>query len=154
MNRINNKKAFTLTELLVVTILISSLVAVGLPKYHKILETEKTSEVDAIMHAVRIRQELRCSIGKPYVSLAKLGDLIPNTNTKHFVYYDGTDGKGLIAASKGMYTYYLKMLSYRDGRVCCEGEDCGKLNKSYPSCSSLRLHLVQAPECNPTPVAL
>ncbi|MDO5764810.1 MAG: hypothetical protein Q4P84_03790, partial [Elusimicrobiales bacterium] len=29
----------------------------------------------------------------------------------------------------------LQMPSYADGRICCDGADCEKLNKNYPSCT-------------------
>ncbi len=46
------KKAFTLTELLVVVIVIGVLSAVVLPKFSKVIETRKTTEAEELMAAV------------------------------------------------------------------------------------------------------
>ena len=61
-------------------------------------------------------------------------------NSANYTY--SLTNQGITAASsKG---YQLKMLSYKDGQICCEGEYCGSLNKSYPSCSALS---VASDEC-------
>lgn len=133
------KKAFTLTELLVVVIVIGVLSAVVLPKFSKVIETRKTTEAEEIMAAVRTEQEKRCALDKDYIAdLSKLSDIIPSTNTKNFVYSTNEAGTGIEAQSKGKYGYTLKMPSYKDGRLCCENEEeCLKLNKDYPLCSDL-----------------
>ena len=45
MKNNRKKKAFTLTELLVVVIVIGVLSAVVLPKFSKVIETRKTTEI-------------------------------------------------------------------------------------------------------------
>ena len=60
------KKAFTLTELLVVVIVIGVLSAVVLPKFSKVVETRKTTEAEELMSAVRTEQEKRCALDKSY----------------------------------------------------------------------------------------
>ena len=60
----NKKKAFTLTELLVVVIVIGILSAVVLPKFNKVVETRKTTEAEEVMAAIRTEQEKRCSLNK------------------------------------------------------------------------------------------
>lgn len=131
------KKAFTLTELLVVVIVIGVLAAVVLPKFSKVVETRKTTEAEALMAAVRTEQEKRCALDKRYVSeLSAVKDILPESNTKNFTY--SLTSTGMEAASKGKYGYTLKMPSYADGRLCCESEaECAKLNKDYPLCSAL-----------------
>lgn len=131
------KKAFTLTELLVVVIVIGVLAAVVLPKFSKVVETRKTTEAEALMAAVRTEQEKRCALDKRYVSeLSAVKDILPDSNTKNFTY--SLTSTGMEAASKGKYGYTLKMPSYADGRLCCESEaECAKLNKDYPLCSAL-----------------
>lgn len=131
------KKAFTLTELLVVVIVIGVLAAVVLPKYSKVMETRKTTEAEELMAAVRTEQEKRCALDKDYLSdFSKLADILPSTDTKNFTYTATTTG--IEARSKGKYGYTLKMPSYADGRLCCDSaEQCANLNKDYPLCSDL-----------------
>ena len=130
------KKAFTLTELLVVVVVIGVLSAVVLPKFNKVMETRKTTEAEEMMAAVRTEQEKRCALDKNYLQdLSKMSDIIPNTDTKNFTYV--ATATGIKAYSKGKYGYTLEMPSYRDGRLCCESDECAKLNKDYPSCSAL-----------------
>ena len=153
------KKAFTLTELLVIVIVIGVLSAVVLPKFSKVLETRKTTEAEDVMAAVRTEQERRCALDQKYFSnISNLSDIVPNTSTKNFNYSLQNDGAGMLAMSKGNYSYGLRMLSFADGRVCCEGDDCSKLNKDYESCSELpnKSDFNDGSEClmtaEPTPV--
>ncbi len=133
----SKKKAFTLTELLVVVVIIGVLAAVILPKFNKVVETRKTTEAEELMASVRTEQEYRCAMDKPYIGdMAKLSDIIPNASTKNFNY--SLETTGMLASSKGKYNYELKMPSYADGRVCCEGAGCTQLNKDYPTCAELQ----------------
>lgn len=77
------KKAFTLTELLVVVIIIGVLSAVVLPKFNKIIETRKTTEAEELMAAVRTEQEKRCALDKDY--LADISSMLPSPTTKNFI---------------------------------------------------------------------
>ena len=136
------KKAFTLTELLVVVIVIGVLAAVTLPTFNKVLETRKTTEAEDVLSALRTEQEYRCAMEKPYATdLSKLDTLASNTskNFKYVINAEGTPkkGTGTRAISQGKYNYTLEMPSYADGRICCVGKDCDKLNKDYPTCASL-----------------
>ena len=129
------KRAFTLTELLVVVIVIGVLAAAVLPKFSKVIETRKTTEAEEIMAAVRMEQEKRCALDKNYTTNADTVNLASLT-TKHFSYT--LKNTGMEALSKGKYAYTLKMPSYRDGRLCCDSADqCAKLNKNYPLCAEL-----------------
>ena len=132
-----SKKAFTLTELLVVVVVIGVLAAVVLPKFNKVMETRKTTEAEEMMAAVRAEQERRCALDENYLTdLSKMTDIMPSSSTKNFSY--SVTGTGIAAQSKGKYGYTLKMPSYRDGRICCENaEECAKLNKDYPLCQDL-----------------
>ena len=132
------RKAFTLTELLVVVVIIGVLSAVILPQFSKVIETRKMTEAEEMMAAVRNEQEARCSISKSYTAdFNKLASLNKQADTKNYKYED-LEGVGVQAAAKGSYTYSLQMPSYIDGRICCEGEDCQRLNKNYPSCADLK----------------
>ena len=131
----NKRKAFTLTELLVVVIVIGVLSAVVLPKFSKVIETRKTTEAEEMMAAVRTEQEKRCALDKNYTTDAEVVNLA-SLSTKNFNYT--LKNTGMEAASTGKYGYTLKMPSYRDGRLCCDSaEQCAKLNKNYPLCSEL-----------------
>ena len=135
-SHIKKKKAFTLTELLVVVIVIGVLSAVVLPKFSKVMETRKTTEAEELMSAVRTEQEKRCTLDKNYLTqLTEIKDIVPAENTKNFAY--NLTATGMEAQSKGKYGYTLKMPSYADGRICCTGDGCGKLNKNYPRCDDL-----------------
>ena len=130
-----NKRAFTLTELLIVVIVIGVLSAVTLPKFTRVIENRKVTEAEEMMSAVRTEQERRCAMDKPYtLNFDNLSDVVSSSNTKNYTY--SLQAEGVSAQSnKGDYT--LKMLSYQDGSFCCEGDDCAKLNKNYPSCDGL-----------------
>ena len=148
----NKRKAFTLTELLVVVVVIGVLAAVVLPKYTKVIETRKTTEAENMMAAVRTEQEHRCALDKPYVSnISKMVDagVVPSASTQNFYYTLQRDG--MRAKHAGQYTYTLRMPSYADGRICCEGRDCNKLNKEYPNCDTLiaRADYKEAIDCVP-----
>ena len=135
MKNNRKKKAFTLTELLVVVIVIGVLSAVVLPKFSKVIATRKTTEAEEMMAAVRTEQEKRCALDKNYTTDAATVNLA-SLNTKNFNYT--LKNTGIEAASTGKYGYTLKMPSYRDGRLCCDSaEQCAKLNKNYPLCSEL-----------------
>ncbi len=60
------KKAFTLTELLVIVLVIGILSSVVLPKFNKVLETRRTTEAEELLAAIRTEQEKRCTLDKPY----------------------------------------------------------------------------------------
>ena len=136
MKNNRKKKAFTLTELLVVVIVIGVLSAVVLPKFSKVIETRKTTEAEEMMAAVRTEQERRCALDKNYTTDAASVNLA-SLNTKNFNYT--LKNTGIEAKSNNSkYGYTLKMPSYRDGRLCCDSaEQCAKLNKNYPLCSEL-----------------
>ena len=100
MKNNRKKKAFTLTELLVVVIVIGVLSAVVLPKFNKVIETRKTTEAEEMMAAVRTEQERRCSLDKNYTTDAAAVNLA-SLNTKNFNYT--LKNTGIEAASTGKY---------------------------------------------------
>lgn len=131
-----NTKAFTLTELLVVVIIIGILAAAVLPKFGKVLETRKTAEAETLMAAVRTEQEKRCTLDKKYLSGSSTAeDMLPGSESKNYTY--ALLPAGIQAQSRSNTGYTLKMPSYADGRICCEGDSCRNLNKDYLACADL-----------------
>ena len=148
------KKAFTLSELLVVVIVLGILAAVSVPKFTRVLETRKTTEAEDIFAAVRTEQENRCLLGKTYQTDKSKVQMLSSVTGNNYQY--NLTEQGITASSdKG---YQLKMLSYKDGSICCEGAYCDSLNKSYVPCSSVTVAAydecaaeIAAPEPEPEP---
>ncbi len=131
--RLTNR-AFTLTELLVVVIVVGTLAAVAAPKFSRVLETRRTTEAEEMLSAVRTEQEYRCVQGKNYLkNVASLDMLASGKNSKNYSY--SLSNTGATATSLGK-DYSIRMPAYRTGLLCCEGEYCGSLNKSYPACAA------------------
>ncbi len=137
---LKRSKAFTLTELLIVVIVIGILAAVVLPKFTRIMETRKTTEAEDMMFAIRTEQERRCSLGQLYTTdFATLGNIVSSSETAHYSF--ALQSEGMLASSKGNFAYNLRMPSYSDGRICCDdtvpGNECSSLNKDYMTCTAL-----------------
>ena len=134
-NKTQNKRAFTLTELLIVVIVIGVLSAVTLPKFNRVIENRKVTEAEEMMSAVRTEQERRCTLDQNYTTnFDSLSDVIASANTKNYTYSLQSQG---ISAKSNSGDYTLKILSYEDGSYCCTGAGCKKLNKNYPDCATL-----------------
>ena len=136
-------QAFTLTELLVVVIVLGILAAVAVPKFSRVLETRRTAEAEEMLSAVRMEQEKRCTLGQGYtgdfskmstVAYANIGN--SQAKTGNYTYTLTATG---VSAKRGGENYVLKIPSYKTGEICCEGEGCEALNKSYPSCSAVSM---------------
>ncbi len=145
------KRAFTLTELLVTVVIIGVLAAVVLPKFNKIMEGMKTGEAERMLTAVRTEQEARCTLGQDYLADGAKVRAFPGNTSKNYTY--AFTGNGMSAQSKTS-NYTLQMPSYMDGRICCEGTGCAGLNKDYPTCDSLKAQANYQPgtECAAAPV--
>ena len=148
-------KAFTLTELLVVVIVLGVLAAVAVPKFTRVLETRRTTEAENMLSAVRTEQEKRCSLGQNYtgdfgkietVAYARTGE--GQAQSANYTYALTATGA---SASREGKEYVLKMPSYKSGEICCEGEGCESLNKSYRPCSEVT---VEVDECAATDVVI
>ena len=148
-------KAFTLTELLVVVIVLGVLAAVAVPKFTRVLETRRTTEAENMLSAVRMEQEKRCSLGQNYtgdfgkietVAYARTGE--GQAQSANYTYALTATGA---SASREGKEYVLKMPSYKSGEICCEGEGCESLNKSYRPCSEVT---VEVDECAATDVVI
>ncbi len=138
----NKEKAFTLTELLIVVIVIGILSAVVLPKFNKVVETRKTTEAEEVMAAIRTEQEYRCSLNKRYttnftsfiengdVKLTPVSGETSKAQSKNFTYT--LTNAGVTAKSTDPNkNYTLEMPSFADGRISCTGNYCHQLNKNY-----------------------
>ena len=154
-----NRRAFTLTELLIVVIVIGVLSAVTLPKFNRVIENRKVTEAEEMMSAVRTEQERRCTLDQNYTTnFDSLSDVIASANTKNYTYSLQSQG---ISAKSNSGDYTLKILSYEDGSYCCTGAGCKKLNKNYPDCATLSFPTsncagtegaITPPGTEPTPV--
>lgn len=139
----SRKKAFTLTELLVVVVVVGILAAVSIPKFNQVLETRRTAEAEELIAAVRVEQEKRCTFDKPYAgSFDKMPGVISvnnpdknktRTSSQNYTYFLGNSGMYAASTKKD---YQIKMQSYATGDLCCAGPYCDKLNKSYPLCGA------------------
>ena len=136
-------RAFTLTELLVVVIVLGVLAAVAVPKFSRVLETRRTTEAEDMLSAVRAEQEKRCVLGQNYagdfsemstVAFSDIGN--SQARTSNYTYTLTSTG---ITADRGAASdnYVLKIPSYKTGEICCEGAGCSSLNKSYRLCSEI-----------------
>lgn len=125
------KKAFTLTELLVIVIVLGVLAAVAVPKFSRVLETRKTTEAEDLLSAVRTEQEHRCLSGKSYTATRSLLPMTDKTQSKFYAL--GLKAKGAVAARGDAKDYELRIL-YNSGEMCCSGAGCDALNKSYARC--------------------
>ncbi len=130
----NQKKAFTLSELLVVVVVLGILSSVAVPKFVRVMETRKTTEAESVLSAVKTEQEARCVAGKAYQTNPAKVSVVKDVKSKNYKF----DLKGWGATATRLdKDYSLQMLSYKDGRLCCAGEYCAKLNKDYPPCTGL-----------------
>ncbi len=127
------KKAFTLTELLVVVIIIGILSMVILPRFSGILETRKTAEAENIMRAVRTEQEARCTLDRNYTANEDELSSWPADEGNNYEY--GLLASGIMATpTNNRDASYILYMDYGRGRICCDGADCDRLNKSYQNC--------------------
>lgn len=143
----NKKKAFTLTELLIVVIVIGVLAALVLPKFTRVMETRNTTEAEEIMTAIRTEQEARCALSKPYTtnfahltqvaSLPEHGGSQASRETDKYTYTLQEGGVSAQQVTTQDTVYTLQMPSYADGRICCTGDGCNALNKDYIACETL-----------------
>ena len=124
------KRAFTLTELLVVVVIIGVLAAVVLPKFTRVIETRRTTEAEGIMRAVRSEQEARCTLDKSYTDNREELSSWPRRQGSNYTYTLAASG---MSATRRNNTYTL-WTAYNDGHICCTGEGCDGLGK-YDTCT-------------------
>ena len=80
-----NKKAFTLIELLIVTLIIGALAAIALPKYYKTVERTNAIESLKILNDIYEAQKVREQRGlSPAVAWDDLGIEIKNKATPFY----------------------------------------------------------------------
>ena len=135
-----NQHGFTLTELLVVVLMIGILAAMTLPKFTKMLDSFRVMEAERLVLSIRGEQEQRCMLDKKYTQNPSRLAVIPSgvsIDANVFTHGDFTYTlfpSGMTAVHT-VRNYTLEMPSYTDGRICCD--DCQALNRSYPACADL-----------------
>ena len=94
-----------------------------------------------MLTAIRTEQEKRCELDQPYAGhFDKLGELVSSAagsalaQNGNYSYQLGEKGVRALRSGKD---YALSVPSYADGRLCCSGSYCEKLNKSYPLCETM-----------------
>ena len=135
-----DQRGFTLTELLVVVLMIGILGAMMLPKFTKLIDSFRVMEAEQMMVAIRAEQEKRCVLDKKYTQNPARLTVVPtavavqNNVFSHgdFEYTLGNEG---MQAVNTVNNYTLELPSYTDGRVCCD--NCQDLNKNYLTCAEL-----------------
>lgn len=137
------QRAFTLTELLVVIVIIGVLSSVAIPKFNRVIETRRASEAEEILAAIRMEQEKRCELDKQYTGyFDKLGGIVPSESETPVTQTEAYDYRLLASGAsatrnEAAKNYTLAMPSYKDGRLCCDGAYCINFNKNYPPCDEL-----------------
>lgn len=143
-----SKKAYTLSEFILLLVLGIIFVGVLVSAYVRRVATRQAREAETLMRAARYEQEDLCFAGRKYEVYANhLKAFSRGNQTKGSLLYDLGSGKGILARSK-FYGFTLQMPSYADGRICCD--NCQKLNRYYSPCELLlrRPDFVQGePEC-------
>ncbi len=145
---LQNNKAFSLMELLVVVVLAGILSTIVLPKFTNMLDSLRLIEAEQMLQAVRNEQEQRCMLDKKYtveadkISAIGQGNTQNNTYTSsYFLYelnsYHNYGGKAYMGATATdlKSNVKLEIPSYLDGRICCN--NCQYINRDYPTCAAL-----------------
>jgi hypothetical protein len=118
---------------------------IAVPKMKKVTETYRTQEAEEMLAAIRSEQEQRCVVGNTYQTDKNKMSLLSSNNTgKSFTYSLQETGA---TASREEKDYEIKMISYKTGALCCEGDGCAALNKGYPACTEEAVQAARADEC-------
>ena len=151
-----NKKAFTLTELLMVVLMIGIISTMVLPKFTRVIDSFRVLEAEQMMRVVRNEQEKRCTLGKKYTTAAnKIQAFVRSkTSLNQYITTNFTytlTGSGMEASSPSK-NYTLRMPFYLDGRMCCD--ECGGFTKNYLTCDELEtesfLEIKEKDPCKPS----
>lgn len=136
MKTIKNNKAFTLTEIMVVVLLLAILSAIAIPQYLKTVEKQKAVEALHLLAVIGKAEERYFVINDNYTveysdldadlvdrstNLAPTGDTF-NNRAFSFVLEGATDADGQITAKRldGQYRFIRK---HQTGEVCCSSSD-------------------------------
>ena len=131
-------RGFTLTELLIVVVIIGTLAAIVQPKFQNVVDTYRALEAEHVMASVRSEQTARCTLDKDYATEPQKLVSMPAHTSFNFAYQ--LTGTGIRAISL-IKNYTLVMKSYQHGGICCQAQtgegagDCENLMRNYPLCS-------------------
>ncbi len=151
-----NKKGFTLLELLVVVLIIGILAAIALPQYKRVVEKSRMAEAVTNVKAIAQAQQRYYLLHGEYVSCLGLNSLdldITGTNAKYcsncpskktddFMYSSGpcNSGSEIAMAQRNPegYRYIVYITKHNPNRISCwsystasdiQKELCNKLNQ-------------------------
>jgi prepilin-type N-terminal cleavage/methylation domain-containing protein len=136
MKVIKNDKGFTLTEIMVVVLLLAILSAIAIPQYSKTVEKQKAVEALHLLAVIGQAQERYYVINEVYtkeysdldadlidLSTKKAAEGDTFKNRAFGFKLNGTaDDDGKVTAKRNGGSYYF-IREYKTGEVCCKSND-------------------------------
>ncbi len=122
-----NKKGFTLVEMMVVVMIIAIIAMMGVPQYKKLMERQKGNEAIQILGAIGRAQARYFAINEVYssnlqsldVDLTTLDGTAATGNTMQTKDFGIILRPTFVVASRSNAEGYGLLLHYATGEVCC-----------------------------------